>query len=388
MQTTALIASGNSGGPVVNGKNEVVGIAFQGTERVGEFIPVCVFERFLQIPEEGEIKSIQTVAGSGFIWEKIESKALQASLGLQKLEGNDTTGILVSQVTGFGEISEVLMAGDVVVEIEGVSIGNVGTIILDGNRIGFMHMITSKAVGDRIDVGVVRNRERKNVSWTLSSADSSALVPKYDRMKALGSDPDYVIIGGLVFVRMSEQLIECLEDVLGGTTMMNLIDYANFGFKENENQEIVVVSKVIPNDVVKGYDAQELQGRVVTTFNGEKVTSLGQLAELYSASAKGEDEYYKIGFSKPNFPTTTQVVLDRKQIEKTEDELLAGYRIPAAVRIGSEGDSKDGSEMDEDESQGIAFMDDDGNLSLMIVPCEECGHKPEIEIGEQEGMAT
>jgi PDZ domain/Trypsin-like peptidase domain len=389
LETTAHIAHGNSGGPVLNKDGEVVGIAFQGTDRVGEFIPHCVFSRFLQVDEKTKMGEIQSVAGLSFLWQKLENKTFRRSLGLDNMEGNNRSGIYVSSVDAFGAVAGVLQVGDVIVEMEGVSVGNVGTILLQGNRIGFMHLITSRAVGDIIHVGVVRDGVRLNVEWSLSSADVSYLVPKYDRLKNRGLPPDYVVIGGLVFCSFSKQLFHSL----GGahSHLYHLLEALDFGRKEQEDDEYVVLSRLLPNEAVNlGYSSAELESRRVCSLNGTKVRNLRHFADLYRES---EGPYLRIDLTIPSFPSATTLVLDRELIAEEEANILEEYQVPKWCRLSSdaaEDGSKSSNSSASEDGEGMADnavaersselgkgyeSADDSSVTSPVV-CSKCGCNP------------
>lgn len=355
LETTALISHGNSGGPVLNIAGEVVGIAFQGTDRVGEFIPVCVFSRFLEVDEDAAMGEIQSVAGLSFTWQKLENKAIRSSLGLDALEGNSRSGVLVTSVDKFGAVAGVLQSDDVVVEIEGVNVGNRGTIIVEGNRIGFMHLITSRAVGDALHVGIVRDGERLDVEWTLASGDLSHLVPKYDRLKMKGLMPDYMVIGGLVLCRFSKQLYNCLNGP--GCFLYSLCQSLAFDKKSSVDDELVVISRLLPNKVLEGYAPYEVESRRVVKLNGTMVRSLRHFAELYAAAT---GKYLHLDLAIPCFPTTSKIVLDREMIAKEQQAILDEYQIPKWARL--EGSTEEGSVASSVSASGDSDTDHNGAI--------------------------
>lgn len=362
LQTTALIAYGNSGGPVLNVAGEVVGIAFQGTDRVGEFIPVCVFARFLEVDEDTEMGEIQSVAGLSFTWQKLENKAIRSSLGLDVLDGNNRSGILVTSVDEFGAVAGVLQNDDVVVEVEGVNVGNQGSIIVEGNRIQFMHLVTSRAVGDTLHVGIVREGKRLDVEWKLASGDLSHLVPKYDRLKMKGLLPDYMVIGGLVLCSFSKQLYNCLHG--SGCFMFSLCNSLGFDKKSTVDDEYVVISRLLPNKVVEGYASYEVESRRVDKLNGEKVRSLRHFAELYAAAT---GKYLNLDLNIPCFPTTSKIVLDRELIASEQKAILEEYQIPKWARL--EGSVEEGSVA----SSGSASEDSDVEDNKVGQKAADCG---------------
>jgi hypothetical protein len=336
VQTDSAVNPGNSGGPVLDSNNLVVGIAFQtlsnkDTDHVGEFIPCCVFERFLK--NEACNGELIQVPGISFYWQTLESKAMRAALGLDALLEPNNSGVFVIAVTSFGSVADVLREGDVIVTVEGVSVGNQGTIPFRSFRVGFSHLFTSRAVGDEINVGIVRDGVRMDVQWRLQSVESSRLVPVHDKMKALGSDPEYLIVAGLVFIGLnahslqSEWNDDCSYDSLA---LMKYYDL--FGTKQRKDQECVLLSQVLDADVNSGYEG--IQGEIVDSFNGEAVNSVSHLAELYRKCA---DKYMHI-----KLVNKTYLILDREKAVESEAEILLQHNIPAPYRIGaSTSDSKD-----------------------------------------------
>lgn len=322
--TTAVINCGNSGGPVVDDQNRCVGIAFQGSFDLGEFIPTCVFERFLDVGPVQNDGEVVSVANIPFSWQLLKNKAMISSL---KLDEMNETGIYVTRV-GFGAVSEKLKVGDVIVEMEGIDIGNMGTFVLDSNRIGFGHLITSRAPGDVIQMGIVRDGERSNIELTLESEGTYDLVPEHDKETAVGGMPDFLVVGGIVFVALSGDSLRNIGNERREIIWRHMELHAVYPAKKNAEEEVVVVSKMLPNDVIEGYD--DISASVVTTLNGKYINSLQDMAwEVESCT----EDYLKIQFDAPVGECTPLVILDRKLMIQEEEALFKEYRIPFRSRI-------------------------------------------------------
>lgn len=331
VQTTAIINAGSSGGPVLNDRNDVIGIAFQGIHNIGEIIPNCVFERFLEFNDGHKDGEVVCVAGIQFSCQKLTNMAMTSFLKLDQLEENSCTGVYVTTV-GFGSIADKLRVGDVIVEIEGVNIGNGGTFLLGSHRVGYDHLITSHAVGDIVAVGIVRDGERLDVEWELESADSSFLVPENDKMTVKGKKPDFLVVGGMVMVTLSQNSSTALKNMFGDGDFVNhMLEQYSFGVKENERQERVVVSKILPNDIIEGYE--NLCSSLVETFNGKRVNCLMDMVEELKACT---DDYLRIQFSVPVFDAVSFVVLDRRKLVEEEAQIFEEYHIPFRSRINGE----------------------------------------------------
>jgi PDZ domain len=316
------------GSPMLNAKGQVVGIAFQGYDNINEFVPYCVFEKFLSLPTEVQPGELVSVPGVSFGWQPLENKAMFSYLGLNGLLGNNKSGIYVTFVVPFGSVSKVLLTGDVIVEVEGVSVGNLGTVLLESNRIGFEHLFTSMAIGDTVDVGIVRLGVRHDISWTLTSAVGAQLVPKCDQTTLRGHGPDYLVIGSLVFERLSENLLDCLYNRYTSFERVHAEGMIEFGHKHNAEHECVVIGSVLSHAVGAGYEGTE--GQMVTCFNGISVNSLSHLVDLFGDCA---DEYVRLDVTSRNLPSVSKIVFNRQDVLAAEREILATYNIPSRSRM-------------------------------------------------------
>lgn len=333
VQTDGSINPGNSGGPVLNAQNLVVGIAFQAsssdhTDTVGEFIPNVVFERCILKSKacNGEVIS---VPGLGFSFQKLESRTMRAFLGLNDLAEPNNSGVYVTEVAKFGAVAAVLREGDVVTEVEGsdgkmVSIGNQGTFPFRSIRVGFSHLFSTRVVGDRIKLGVVRGGKYINVEFELAPAASTLLVPEHDKMNARGSDtPEYIIIGGLVFIGLnSYSLASEWDDSCPGQCITAMRHKEAFGVKQNEDHEVVVLSQVLDADVNYGFE--HFRSAIVESFNGVRVNSVAHLAEMWT---KCTEKYIQFKLN------DSVVVLNRQEAIESEEVIMGVHNIPKSSNI-------------------------------------------------------
>lgn len=152
IQTDAAISSGNSGGPLVNAKGEVVGIntaVFQSSggtaaNNVGFAISV---EEALPIVAE-----LRQIAAGGVRQEGYLGVGLE-----ERTDGG--RGALISEVANGSPAADAgLEAGDVVVETDGTPV--------DGQA-AFIAAIRDKSPGDEIDIVVLRGGTRVTLTATL-----------------------------------------------------------------------------------------------------------------------------------------------------------------------------------------------------------------------------
>jgi serine protease Do len=149
LQTDAAINQGNSGGPLINTRGEVIGINSNiysesgGSVGIGFSIPINMAKQLLP-----QLKTGKVVRGwLGLLIQTI-TQELQA-----KLELKDSKGALVSDVTSGGPAEKSgIKRGDVIVSFDGKAIN-------EKNELPFMASMTP--VGKDVKVEVLRNGDKK-----------------------------------------------------------------------------------------------------------------------------------------------------------------------------------------------------------------------------------
>lgn len=152
IQTDAAINAGNSGGPLVNTKGEVVGInsskiSGEAVEGIGFSIPINDIK--------DKIESLSKPILNLGISVRTIDEALSKQLNMEQ-------GLYVVEVTEFSSAEKAgLKAGDIIVKA-------------DGNRITtfdeFKAVKNGKEEGDEISLEVIRNGESKTINVKLTSS--------------------------------------------------------------------------------------------------------------------------------------------------------------------------------------------------------------------------
>lgn len=96
------------------------------------------------------------------------------------------------------------------------------------------------------------------------------------------------------------------------------------GYKETEDEQVVVLSQVLNAEINIGYEY--VTNTTVHRFNGTKIRNLAQLAELVDAC---QDEYLRFDLDHDEV-----VVVSRKEAMECSAEILATHCIPAPHSIG------------------------------------------------------
>jgi serine protease Do len=242
IQTDAAINFGNSGGPLVNLKGNVIGIntAINAAgQNIGFAVPIDVARRILpQLRENGRVVRGYLGVSIGNL-----TKDDAAAFGL-----SNTNGALVEEVVeGHAAAKAGIRHGDVIVSVDGGSVDDTRELI---------DTISAMPPGTKVKLGVVRSGKKTTVDVTLEEreADAAPVVP--------GEGPSEE---GDVFERV-------------GVTVTELSPMARQNFRIEEGIEGVVVTQVRP--LSPASEEGVAPGLVITEANGQPVDNPAELRSV------------------------------------------------------------------------------------------------------------
>lgn len=304
VQVDAAINPGNSGGPVLDLQTgKIGGVAFQGNkkgEALGYMIPTEIIRHFLRDIEDGSVNGICDM--TFFSIEELESESARRYLKMRP----EQTGIAITDVAKGIETNS-LSIGDVLLEIDGYKVANNGNIRIEGNKKRyFTYPMYMKQIGEQVPIKVLRDGAVVETSLPVRKRALRTFGWLYDTV------PDYYIFGGIVFTRLSlNLLVNCkFHDEV-------------FCEKKFADDEAVVISDVLADDVVEGYHGAGVV--LVRTVNDVKVRNLRHLIEIIEAS---KEEFIKITVDAGE-EWSYNIIVDTEKLRKATPRILETYRIPA-----------------------------------------------------------
>jgi S1-C subfamily serine protease len=311
VQTDAAINPGNSGGPVFQ-DGKLIGIAFQhsvGAQNIGYVVPMPIVERFLKDIKDGHYDGIPDL---GIWWQGTENESLRKTLGLP----DDNTGVLITKV-GYGSSAwDALKEGDALTKLDGVKIGQDGTIpFREDERIEFTDLVSRRQIGEKLDATVVRAGKEQAVKIVMRPAADLVPGPKYD------AKPSYFILGGLVFMPLTDELIGARG---AGFRVRSL---SADGMPTPERTQAVVLSHVLAHDFNRGYHS--LSMAPVTRVNGKSIGKLSDLVEAFKTPIGGRHEIEIEHYSGYGENKGARIVLDAAGAAKVLPAILSRYGVPA-----------------------------------------------------------
>ena len=308
-QVDASMNQGSSGGPVIN-NGQLVGVAFMGAEgdSINYMVPTPVITHFLKDIKNDSPDGIPTL---GIQTQKIESPYIKAKLGMD----DDLSGILINNIYFDSPAKDKLKTGDVLLSIAGQNIASDGTIeFRKDERTYFEYPIQKKYINDYANVKILRDQDIKNVQIQLTkSINFQRLVPyqQYDVA------PTYYILGGLVFAPLTENYLQTWGKPPYKDAPCNLRYFFEHGNKNANQKQIIVLTKVLADDVNVGYHG--MKDRIITTVNNNEISSMIDLVKSFE---QNKSKYNIIKMKSGN-----EIILNRYDVESSKKRILNRFNI-------------------------------------------------------------
>ncbi len=309
-QIDAAINPGNSGGPVIL-HNRIIGVAFQSStqgENLGYMVPVPVIKHFLKDIMDGNYRGFPSM---GIFFQKMESPELRKFFKLKK----PLSGVRVAEILLESPARGILKKDDILLKIDGVSIANDGSVeFRPGERTALNYIVQKKYINDRVSLEVLREGRRLSLKLRLSlPMNSTRLVPfeQYDE------PPTYYINGGLVFVPLTQNYLQTWGRQWYFSAPAKLMNYYLNGFRTEEKKEVVLLSKVLADEINLGY--HNLENLVIVKVNGRDIHDMKSLVKAFRENKKK----YNVIVDDMN----RKIIINRKKAEKLGGQILARYRI-------------------------------------------------------------
>ena len=298
IQIDAAINPGNSGGPVVNDKNELIGIAMmklRKSSNIAYIVPTYIINTFLEDCKDGKIDGF---ASSNIYTQKINNDTLKKYYNLNK-----RTGILVTKVSNE---EKVLKENDIILSIDNKDIANDGTIKTKYSRLSFIYALNSKQIGENIKLKILRNKIEIYLDYTLRNQES---LIKYE----FEQEPRYVIYGGFAFTPLSKNY-----------SYKNPSLEKSFYQKEitKDYTEVVAsLNTIFPHKVNRGY---YLGAKILTKVNDINIKSFKHLLYVLD-NVKSEFTIFE-------FLENKKIILNTKEAKNSFKDLKDIYHLNSDKR--------------------------------------------------------
>ena len=309
-QIDAAINAGNSGGPVIKGKR-LAGIAFQAaesTENIGYMVPTPVIRQFFKDMEDGRYDGIPTL---GLFYQKMENQDTRDYYGMTE----NQSGVLVDKVYINSPVNEHIKPGDIILSIDGQTVGVDGTIeFMKGYRTFFEYIIQCRQINDFIDINILRDKKVSAVKFPLTKqVNYWRLVPP----EQFDVEPTYYITGGLVFEPLTLNYLKEWGSDWPDDAPLDLVRSYLKGKKSEKQKELVVLVTVLADEINSGY--QEQRSEIITTVNDRAISSMSDLVKAFE---ENKNPYHIIMYE-----NGYRIILEKNKVDQYGPRILERYMI-------------------------------------------------------------
>jgi len=310
VQIDAAINAGNSGGPAVNKRGRLIGVAFEALdegENIGYLIGSPVIRHFLRDMESGAFDGFPDL---GVVTQNLVSATHRRALGMSSRRQG---GVLIANVVHGGSAWGCLKRGDVLCRIDGSRVASDGSIpFRKGERIHFSHLVAQRHVGETLDVDYWRDGAMLSCNVLLKRPQYLVPEDTYD------VKPTYYLYGGLLFVPLSREYFKTWGSEWWAKAPASLTAIYDGEIRTRSRSQIVVLQKVMADRVNQGY--HDCESLVVARVQGKPLRRLKDLIRIVETD---DSEFVRF-----DLRDGSTLVLDRVDVKKRNAGILRRFGIP------------------------------------------------------------
>ena len=187
-------------------------------------------------------------------------------------------GILINSTYPLTDCAKKFKENDVLLEIDGVRIGEDGTIKYpfpeDGvSRINYTYITSNKFCGDMVNCKVLREGSVQNIEVMVDVIDYLVPIVLYNRPVT------YYVFGGFVFLPLSRPYLRAeYGSKWSSKCAVTLKDLYFNGYKKEKGEEVVILSRVLASDLNVGF--HKFSNCVLNKVNDVEVKNIKHLIDV------------------------------------------------------------------------------------------------------------
>ncbi len=313
IQTDTSVNPGNSGGPVLNKNNDVIGITsaiIALTESQGLIIPISIIKTNLAVMQRGKKKIIHKNVTGLYMVNGTDNYS-----EMYDIKGKCTEGIIIKRVLDKSPLFGKLDVGDLICGFNDghneykLDFFGETDASWDTGKVSIDILVSRCAPNKQVTLNIysIKDNKEKKVVFNLKSQDEIypviKLFPNIDKI-------DYETFGGLILMNLCINHLE-REEFLNLTYLI-------------DNQQIfkpqLVITHIFPNSKIAEYDTIQPQ-TLIESINGIKVRTLDEFRNAIKKPIIKNNKYYILIQTSNN----DQVILNIKELLEKENELMQIY---------------------------------------------------------------
>ena len=313
IQTDTPLNPGNSGGPLLNSKHEVLGInssayKSEDAENVGFAIPINIYNSISKLMLKGDGKLL-----------------FQPSIGCVFYNSNDDiinfygcgkkckSGVVIKSIMDKSELRDKgIESGDILCNIGGHDIDNFSECKVDWNmeKVPLSSIIERYKVDEKVKMKFWSSKKEKLIEINIKIKSSDTIYPlrlKYPPFE----DIDWEIFGGIVMVELTLNHIENIPF---------LIEYIK---PEKRNTQKIIITQIYPGSSLSKFSILS-PGSIVNKINNKKIYNIKDMRNAIKNPIKKNN----INYLKIETENNKIAILEMDKIIKENIFLSQSYNFP------------------------------------------------------------
>lgn len=312
IQMSAALNGGNSGGPSLNCKGEVIGINaanIPSAQNIGYIIPINDLKIVLD-----DLYKVNLLR-KPFLGVLFNN----ATDHLTEFLGNPAPGgcYVVEVVSGSTLDKAGVKSGDMIYEINGNRLDIFGEMAVSWSedKISIIDYVTRLSIGDDLNLVAYRNGKRKEMTVKFSQSALPAIrriYPGYEKI-------DYEVFGGMVVMPLTLNHIHAL-----GATASGLAKFAEL---KNQSTPKLIITHIFPSSQM--YRARSVTvGATINELNGMEVHTLDDFRKAIKSHATDKFLTMRVSDHVARASDNVLVTLPFDKVLQEERKLAFDYKYP------------------------------------------------------------
>jgi len=312
IQTDTPLNPGNSGGPLMNEKNEVIGINFAGispekSENVGFVIPINLFKS-VQKKMLSNKHTILYKPAMGIEYQHINDEIQHY------YKMNKQTGVLVKNISKNSTLYKYLEPKDIILKIDDYDLDNFGEANVEWNneKVAINNILPRYNIDDTIKLEIWKHQthNRKTIKYKLqSSKDIFSIIEKYPYFE----DIHYLVFGGLVLVELTlNHIVQFIDNLPYLSKYTNLV---------NRDEPAIIITNIFPGSKLNQLNVLN-NGDILTKINNKNVTTIEECINIIKQKVSND------GIIKFESNRSSIAILSLDTILKEEEFLSQNFHYP------------------------------------------------------------
>ena len=315
IQTDAPINSGNSGGPLINEKGQVIGvnsekIASYVADNIGYSVPINDFKLIRDMMYNRQ--KIIFKPELACIFGKVDKYMIEYYNNPSECK----TGYSIKRIVKTSPLYKTgIRKGNIICKFDKYNIDNYGETNTEwtSEKINLSEIMNRYKIGDSVDIVYwdhTKNKlkNKKIVFDVIHPFKIRKYYPLFEKI-------DYEVFGGLVVMNLTINHLSYIGKFVDKIKLINILK--SFSNIENRIKSRLIITNILPGSYFRTFDNLNA-GSIISRINGKKVYTLDDYREALLNVKQIKNKKYLIIQTKCK---TTQIVNINKLID--EEEMLA-----------------------------------------------------------------